>query len=63
MEYTDQRTWWINILFLSFIVLIPFATIVISDYGNTITAIIMFNLIVLISGLLLYINWARAVKK
>jgi len=62
IEYIDQRIWWINTLFLAFICLVPFSTAVLSGYGDTITAVIIFNLILFISGLLLYINWALVVK-
>ncbi len=62
IKYTDQKIWWINILFLAFICLVPFSTAVMSEYGDTITAVIIFNLILLIAGLLLYINWARVVN-
>jgi uncharacterized membrane protein len=62
IEYVDQKIWWINLAFLAFVVLVPFSTTIISEYGDTLTAIIIFNLNLLIAGMLLYLNWARVVR-
>jgi TMEM175 potassium channel family protein len=60
LEYADQTLWWLNIVFLAFIVLIPFATSIWTGYGDTTVGVLFFNFIMLISGLILYFNWSYA---
>jgi len=60
LEYADQTLWWLNIVFLAFIVLIPFATSIWIGYGDTTVGVLFFNFIMLISGLILYFNWSYA---
>ena len=57
IEYADQKLWWINIAFLSFIVLVPFVTSIWTQYGDTTIGVLFFHFDFLISGLLLYFNW------
>jgi uncharacterized membrane protein len=63
IKYADQKLWWNNMAFLAFIVLVPFSTSVISEYGDTLIGIIIFNFNLFIAGLLLYINWAIVMKR
>jgi uncharacterized membrane protein len=60
LEYADQKLWWINIVFLAFIVLVPFVTSIWTEYGDTTIGVLFFHFDVLISGLLLYFNWLYA---
>lgn len=60
LEYADQTLWWLNILFLSFIVLVPFVTSIWIEYGDTTLGVLFFHFNMLISGLLLYFNWSYA---
>jgi uncharacterized membrane protein len=57
IEYADQKLWWINIVFLSFIVLVPFVTSIWTQYGDTTIGVLFFHFDVLISGIILYLNW------
>ena len=57
IEYADQKLWWLNIVFLSFIVLVPFVTSIWTEYGDTTIGVLFFHFDMLISGLLLYFNW------
>jgi uncharacterized membrane protein len=62
IEYVDQKLWWLNILFLSFVVLVPFVTSIWIEYGDTTTGVLFFHFDMLISGLILYFNW-RYIQK
>jgi len=57
IEYADQKLWWLNIVFLSFIVLVPFVASIWTEYGDTTVGVLFFHFDMLISGLLLYFNW------
>ena len=60
LEYANQPLWWINLVFLAFIVLVPFATSIRAKFGDTIVGSVFFDIIMLISGIILYINWYYA---
>ncbi len=60
LEYADQNLWWINIVFLAFIVLVPFVTSIWTEYGDTTIGVLFFHFNMLISGLILYFIWAYA---
>jgi uncharacterized membrane protein len=62
LEYADQRLWWLNIVFLAFIVLVPFVTSIWIEYGDTTVGVMFFHFDMLISGLLLYIIWSYIQK-
>jgi len=53
----DWRLYYINVLFLAFIVLVPFATTAWTEYPDTTPAVLFFNGVVLVAGLTLYANW------
>jgi uncharacterized membrane protein len=57
IEYADQKLWWLNLIFLSFIVLVPFVTSIWIEYGDTTIGVWFFHFDMLISGLILYFNW------
>ena len=58
VEYADQTLWWLNLVFLSFIVLVPFVTSIWTEYGDTTIGVLFFHFDMLISGLILYFNWS-----
>jgi uncharacterized membrane protein len=62
LEYADQKLWWLNIVFLSFIVLVPFVTSIWIEYGDTTVGVLFFHFDMLMSGLLLYIIWSYIQK-
>ena len=62
IEYADQKLWWLNIIFLSFIVLVPFVTSIWIEYGDTTVGVLFFHFDILISGLILYFNWSYVQK-
>ncbi len=57
IEYANSDLWWINMCFLVFIALVPFTTSVFSEYKDVEFAIILFQLNILIAGLILYFNF------
>jgi uncharacterized membrane protein len=58
IKYADWKLFFINLLFLSFIVLVPFATSILTDYADITVGVLFFHCIMLISGLTLYFNWS-----
>jgi uncharacterized membrane protein len=62
LEYADQKLWWLNIVFLAFIVLVPFVTSIWIEYGDTTVGVLFFHFDMLISGLLLYYMWWYILK-
>jgi Predicted integral membrane protein len=56
--YADWVLYFINILFLSFVVLIPFATTVWTTYPDTTAGVLFFHCVMFITGLILYANWS-----
>ena len=56
-KYADQTLWWINIVFLSFVVLVPFVTSIWTIYGDTTIGVWFFHFDMLISGSILCFNW------
>ncbi|HOI39266.1 MAG TPA: TMEM175 family protein [Methanobacterium sp.] len=53
----------INIFWLLFIVLVPFSTEILGEYGNYFTANIIFQVNLFFAGVLHYLNWHYAVWK
>jgi TMEM175 potassium channel family protein len=60
LKYADQYLWWLNIVFLTFIVLVPFVTSIWTEYGDTTIGVLFFHFNMLISGFILYYIWAYA---
>jgi TMEM175 potassium channel family protein len=58
MEYANQNLWWINLVFLAFIVFVPFSTSILTQYGDTTVGVLFFHINMLISGLILFFNWS-----
>ena len=48
---------WINLFFLMFIVLLPFSTDLISEYNNSVTAVVFYDLNMIATGLSLLLLW------
>jgi uncharacterized membrane protein len=63
VEYADQKLWWLNIVFLAFIVLVPFVTSIWIEYWDTTIGVLFFHFDMLISGLLLCLIWLYIQKK
>jgi len=58
IRYADWKLYFINVLFLAFIVLVPFATSIWTEYPDTTVGVVFFDCVVLLSGLTLYYNWS-----
>lgn len=60
IKYIDERLSWINILLLLAVVFIPFTTNLQSKYDNSILAVTIFNINLLIISLFYYFIWKYA---
>lgn len=60
IKQTNANFWWINILLLSFVSMVPFSTSLLTGFGGIITAVIFFNLNMLFAGLALVLIWEYA---
>ncbi len=58
IAYADCVLYLINILFLSFVVLVPFATTIWTNYPDTTAGVLFFDCVMFITGLILYANWS-----
>lgn len=57
MECADTNLWWINLTLLAFIVLVPFATSIWTDYPEITVSVLFFQVNMLIASTILLINW------
>lgn len=57
IAYADWVLYFINLLFLSFVVLVPFATAVWTTYPDTTAGVLVFHSVIFIAGVILYANW------
>ena len=62
IERTDSRLLWINLFVLMFIVLIPFSTSVSSEYSGVWPGPVLFDLNILIVGMLKLLTWTYATE-
>jgi len=62
VKHVDRKSLWINIVFSSFIVLIPFSTGILRIYYTDQIAIMAYGVNLIICGLAAYWFWAHAVK-
>lgn len=62
LKSLDRYALWINILFLSFISIIPFITALINEYQNVNAPIVLYCIHLVLIGLLLLLNWRYAYK-
>jgi uncharacterized membrane protein len=62
IKLTDHTHLWINIIILMFIVLVPFSTSLVGEYGGSTTAEAFFALNMIIIALLFRVNWLYAKK-
>jgi len=60
IEYINNTLLWINVIWLLFIVLVPFSETLTGNYGDTMTSHFVFNLNMLGISLLLFLNWHYA---
>ena len=57
LKRTDRWFLWINLLFLMFIVLVPFSTDLLGDYPTHRLAVMVFGCNIIAIGLTLYLQW------
>lgn len=62
IKRTDSKLLSLNIIGLMFIVLIPFSTVIVGDYGNLRIAALLFEVNLFIAGLLMYVHWLYATR-
>ena len=62
IKKTDAILVFINILGLMFIGLVPFTTVMVSDYGQLHPAAILFEINLLLAGITFSVHWAYATK-
>lgn len=60
IQRSDRLFLWINIVFLMFIVFIPFSTHILALYHTSVLAVLIYGLNAMICGALLYWHWAYA---
>jgi len=58
IAYANAVLYFINVFFLSFVVLVPFATAIWATYPDTTAGVLVFHSVIFISGVTLYANWA-----
>ena len=63
IAYADWVLYLINILFLSFVVLVPFATTIWTSYPDTTAGVLFFDCVMFITGLILYANWSYVKRR
>jgi len=63
IAYADSVLYGSNVLFLSFVVLAPFATMVWTGYPDTTAAVLFFDCVMFITGLTLYANWSYVKRR
>jgi uncharacterized membrane protein len=62
IKHTDRKAVWINIVFSSFVVLIPLTTAVLRQYYTDEVAVIAYGVNMIICGAAAYWLWAHTVK-
>ncbi|MBY0538843.1 TMEM175 family protein [Patescibacteria group bacterium] len=62
IKHTDRKAVWINIIFASFIVLIPLTTAVLRQYYSEQIAVVAYGFNMIICGAAAYWLWSHAVK-
>lgn len=62
IKKVDEGLLWINIVFLVFVVLVPFSTSLFGENRNLQIAAIFFELNLLIIGLTMYLQWAYVAR-
>ena len=63
IKRVDITLLFINIIGLMFIGLIPFTTVIVSDYGNFRLAAVLFELNLLLAGIVFFLHWLFATHK
>ncbi len=62
IKRADWILLWINVLFLAFIVLVPFATSVLTEFSDITSAVLFFHSVIFLSVLTLWLNWHHVRK-
>ncbi len=60
IKETNANFWWLNILLLSLISMVPFSTSLLTGFGGITTAVIFFNLNMFFAGMALFFIWEYA---
>lgn len=63
IKKADSALLWINIIWLLFIVMVPFSNTLTGDYGNFVISHLIFNLNMLGISVFIFLSWYYAVKK
>ena len=63
IRYADWMLYWINVLHLAFIVLVPFATSVLTEFADTTSGVLFFHGVIFLSVLMLNFNWLHAERR
>jgi uncharacterized membrane protein len=63
IEHADQRYLWLNIVWLMFVVLLPFSTSLLARYHCEVTGALFFHINLLLLGALFYLNWRYATRR
>lgn len=63
IKSVDAPLLFINIIGLMFIGLIPFTTVIVSDYGDFRVAALVFELNLLLAGVIFFLHWVFATHK
>lgn len=53
---------WINVLFLAFIVLVPFATAILTEFSDITSGVLFFHSVIFLAVLTLWLNWHHVRK-
>jgi uncharacterized membrane protein len=61
--HTDRTLLWINMFFMMSIAFLPFSTGLLASYNQEVTAVVLYGINVIFSGLALYIHWVYASGK
>lgn len=62
IQRSDRLFLWINIVFLMFVVFVPFSTHILSLYHTSALAVLLYGLNLIICGALLYWHWTYATE-
>ena len=62
IKRADRTLLWINILFMMCVALLPFSAGLLSRYGQDNVSIIIYNINLILSGLILFLHWWYATR-
>lgn len=62
IKRADRNLFWINIVGLLFITLLPFSTELVGDHGNLLPAVLIFDVNLLMVGIVYFFHWSYATR-